>query len=66
MEELCELNCAQKSSTESNADKVKPKGIFWAFVIFNFALVFIFSWLYLHGVRNLKRWLSKRKTQKGK
>ncbi|KAJ5387752.1 hypothetical protein N7509_010293 [Penicillium cosmopolitanum] len=39
--------------------------IFSAFVIFNFMLVFLFSWLYLHGVRDLKRWLSKRKTEKG-
>jgi len=38
------------------------QGIFWAFMIFNFMLVFIFSWLYLHGVRDLKRWLSRRKT----
>ncbi|OQE26479.1 hypothetical protein PENSTE_c005G02927 [Penicillium steckii] len=42
--------------------KWRNYGIFWAFVIFNFMLVFIFSWLYLHGIRDLKRWLSKRKT----
>jgi hypothetical protein len=42
------------------------QGIFWAFVIFNFMLVFIFSWLYLHGVRDTKRWLSERKTKRVK
>ncbi|OKO98316.1 Brefeldin A resistance protein [Penicillium subrubescens] len=41
-------------------------GILWAFVIFNFMLLFVFSWLYLHGVRGLKRWLSERKTKKVK
>ncbi|CAG7950854.1 unnamed protein product [Penicillium nalgiovense] len=41
-------------------------GILWAYIIFNFALVFAFSWLYLHGVSNLKRWFSARKASKGK
>lgn len=41
------------------------QGIFWAYIIFNFALVFIFSWLYLHGVRDFKRRLSEHKTRKG-
>ncbi|CEO60742.1 Putative ABC transporter [Penicillium brasilianum] len=46
--------------------KWRDYGIFWAFVIFNFAMVFFFSWLYLHGARDLKRWNSKRKTKKVK
>lgn len=45
---------------------ISEQGIFWAFVIFNFMLLFAFSWLYLHGVRDLKRWLSERKTKKVK
>ncbi|KAJ6127139.1 CDR ABC transporter [Penicillium sp. IBT 18751x] len=46
--------------------KWRDYGIFWAFVIFNFLMVFFFSWLYLHGVRNFKRWLSERRTKSGK
>lgn len=38
-------------------------GIFWAFAILNFAVVFLFSWLYLHGVRDFKRWLNERKAR---
>ncbi|CAG8892652.1 unnamed protein product [Penicillium egyptiacum] len=41
-------------------------GILWAYIIFNFALVFAFSWLYLHGFNNMKRWFSARKARKGK
>ncbi|KAJ5216103.1 uncharacterized protein N7498_002510 [Penicillium cinerascens] len=41
-------------------------GIFWAYVVFNFLMVFFFSWLYLHGVRDFKRWLSERRTRKDK
>jgi ATP-binding cassette, subfamily G (WHITE), member 2, SNQ2 len=33
-------------------------GIFWGFCAFNFAVVFICSWLYLQGGRNIKRSLS--------
>ncbi|KAJ6049546.1 uncharacterized protein N7446_007126 [Penicillium canescens] len=44
--------------------KWRAYGIFWGYVIFNFAAVFAFSWLYLHGVREMKRWLSERKTRK--
>ncbi|KAJ5548200.1 CDR ABC transporter [Penicillium frequentans] len=44
--------------------KWRNYGIFWAYVIFNFLLVFLFSWLYLHGVRDMKRWFSARKTRK--
>lgn len=44
----------------------QSQGIFWGFVIFNFLAVFVFSWLYLHGVRDLKRWFSARKTQKSR
>ncbi|KAL4929375.1 putative ABC transporter [Aspergillus undulatus] len=46
------------------SNKWRDYGIFWAFVGFNFAAVFFFSWLYLHGVGDLKRWLSARKTKK--
>lgn len=42
------------------------QGIFWAFAIFNFLAVFAFSWVYLHGARDFRRWLSKRKTRKEK
>ena len=42
------------------------QGIFWGYVIFDFVAVFAFSWLYLHGVRNMKRWLSERKMRKSK
>ncbi|KAJ5825703.1 CDR ABC transporter [Penicillium riverlandense] len=45
--------------------KWRNYGIFWGYVIFNFTLVFILSWLYLHGVRDLKRWFSARQTKKG-
>jgi ABC-type multidrug transport system permease subunit len=48
------------------SNKWRDYGILWAFVIFNFMLLFVFSWLYLHGVRDLKRWLSERKTKKVK
>ncbi|KAL2871009.1 putative ABC transporter [Aspergillus lucknowensis] len=39
-------------------------GIFWAYIIFNFAAVFFFSWLYLHGINDMKRWFSARRTRK--
>ncbi|KAF7594206.1 hypothetical protein BBP40_009910 [Aspergillus hancockii] len=41
--------------------KWRDYGIFWAYVIFNFAAVYAFSWLYLHGVRDIKKWLSRRR-----
>lgn len=66
---FCQYSTGDEFAASFNvfySHKWRNYGIFWAFVIFNFALVFLFSWLYLHGVRNLKRWLSKRKTQKGK
>ncbi|KAJ5776430.1 uncharacterized protein N7511_001441 [Penicillium nucicola] len=46
--------------------KWRAYGIFWGYVIFDFAAVFAFSWIYLHGIRNFKRWLSERKTRKSK
>ncbi|KAJ5956072.1 hypothetical protein N7501_010351 [Penicillium viridicatum] len=55
-----------KSLNVFYAHKWRDYGIFWGYVIFNFALVFAFSWLYLHGVSNMKRWFSARKTRKGK
>ncbi|KAL3478070.1 ABC-2 type transporter-domain-containing protein [Aspergillus californicus] len=48
------------------SNKWRDYGIFWAFVMFNFIAVFFFSWLYLHGVRDMKRWLSARKMKKVK
>ncbi|PYH90416.1 ABC transporter [Aspergillus ellipticus CBS 707.79] len=44
--------------------KWRNYGIFWAYVIFNFMVVFFFSWLYLHGARDIKRWISARKSKK--
>ncbi|RAL01405.1 putative ABC transporter [Aspergillus ibericus CBS 121593] len=44
--------------------KWRNYGIFWAYVIFNFMAVFFFSWLYLHGIKNMKRGLSARKSEK--
>ncbi|RHZ56971.1 hypothetical protein CDV55_104831 [Aspergillus turcosus] len=45
--------------------KWRDYGIFWAFTMFNFMAVYFFSWLYLHGVGDLKRWISARKARKG-
>lgn len=64
MEKLRESTFCEQGFHGANINETQ-KGIFSAFVIFNFMLVFLFSWLYLHGVRNIKRWLSKRKTEKG-
>ncbi|KAL4922815.1 ABC-2 type transporter-domain-containing protein [Aspergillus aurantiobrunneus] len=46
------------------SNKWRSYGIFWAFVVFNFAAVFFLSWLYLHGVGAAKRWVSARRTRK--
>ncbi|EAW06570.1 putative ABC transporter [Aspergillus clavatus NRRL 1] len=46
------------------SNKWRAYGIFWAFVGFNFIAVYFFSWLYLHGVGDLKRMISARKTKK--
>lgn len=35
-------------------------GIFWAYVLFNFAVVFVASWLYLQGFRQIAAYLSPR------
>ncbi|KAL2012125.1 hypothetical protein VTN00DRAFT_4843 [Thermoascus crustaceus] len=45
--------------------KWRDYGIFWGYVIFNFAAVFVLSWIYLRGVRDAKRWFSARRTRKG-
>ncbi|KAJ5093924.1 CDR ABC transporter [Penicillium angulare] len=45
------------------AHKWRDYGVFCAYVVFNFSLVFAFSWLYLHGVRDVKRWFSVRKAK---
>ncbi|KAJ6151902.1 hypothetical protein N7497_006221 [Penicillium chrysogenum] len=55
-----------KSLNVFYSHKWRDYGILWVYIIFNFALVFAFSWLYLHGVSNLKRWFSARKARKGK
>ncbi|KAL2810856.1 ABC-2 type transporter-domain-containing protein [Aspergillus granulosus] len=46
------------------SNKWRNYGIFWAFIMFNFAAVFFFSWLYLHGINDMKRWFSARKAKK--
>ncbi|KAL3456754.1 ABC-2 type transporter-domain-containing protein [Aspergillus heterothallicus] len=46
------------------SNKWRDYGIFWAFIMFNFAAVFFCSWLYLHGINDMKRWFSARKTKK--
>ncbi|KAJ9620280.1 ATP-binding cassette transporter snq2 [Taxawa tesnikishii (nom. ined.)] len=33
-------------------------GFFWAYIVFNFSVVFICSWLYLQGGRKIKRFFS--------
>ncbi|KAK4983719.1 ATP-binding cassette transporter snq2 [Elasticomyces elasticus] len=33
-------------------------GIFWIYIIFNFAVVFVCSWLYLQGAKDIKRFFS--------
>jgi ATP-binding cassette subfamily G (WHITE) protein 2 (SNQ2) len=33
-------------------------GFFWAYIVFNFALVFLCSWLYLQGAGKIKRFFS--------
>lgn len=63
MERLCELT--DVALLERISD-MASQGIFWAFAIFNFLAVFAFSWVYLHGARDFRRWLSKRKTRKEK
>ncbi|KAJ5506588.1 CDR ABC transporter [Penicillium expansum] len=55
-----------KSLNVFYSHKWRSYGIFWGYIFFNFALVFAFSWLYLHGVSNMKRWFSERKTRKGR
>ena len=36
------------------AHKWRDYGIFWAYCVFNFAVVFLCSWLYLGGLKGLK------------
>ncbi|OJJ45430.1 hypothetical protein ASPZODRAFT_69926 [Penicilliopsis zonata CBS 506.65] len=64
----CLYSSGDKFATSFNvyySHKWRDYGIFFGYVIFNFAAVFFFSWLYLHGIRNLKQRLSARKTKKG-
>lgn len=30
-------------------------GVFWAFCVFNFIVVFVCSWLYLGGLKSIRR-----------
>ncbi|PYH78160.1 ABC transporter [Aspergillus uvarum CBS 121591] len=46
--------------------KWRNYGIFWAFVVFNFMAVFFFSWLYLQGIGDIRKWFSKRKAKSAK
>ncbi|PYI14241.1 ABC transporter [Aspergillus violaceofuscus CBS 115571] len=46
--------------------KWRDYGIFWAFVVFNFMAVFFFSWLYLQGIGDIRKWFSKRKAKNAK
>ncbi|THC99137.1 hypothetical protein EYZ11_001388 [Aspergillus tanneri] len=46
------------------AHQWRDYGIFWAYVVFNFAAVYFCSWLYLHGVGNMKRWVSAKRARK--
>jgi ATP-binding cassette subfamily G (WHITE) protein 2 (SNQ2) len=41
-------------------------GLFWAYVVFNFAVVFACSWLYLQGGRSLKALLTGKKRKENK
>ncbi|KAJ5899540.1 CDR ABC transporter [Penicillium taxi] len=66
---FCQYSTGDQFAASFNvfySNKWRDYGIFWAFVIFNFMLVFAFSWLYLHGIGDFKRRLSARKTRKGK
>ena len=40
------------------SDKWFDFGVFWAYIVFNFALIFFCSWLYLGGLRRIKGALS--------
>ena len=40
------------------ADKWLNYGVFWAFCVFNFIVVFVCSWLYLGGLKSIRRTLS--------
>ncbi|KAE8350031.1 ABC-2 type transporter-domain-containing protein [Aspergillus coremiiformis] len=55
---------AVKSFNVYYSHKWRDYGIFWAYVLFNFAAVYVFSWLYLHGTRDFKRWFSTRKAKR--
>ncbi|RDW93714.1 putative ABC transporter [Aspergillus mulundensis] len=63
----CQYSDGDQFATNFNvyySHKWRDYGIFWAFVMFNFAAVFALSWLYLHGVNDAKRWVSKRKARR--
>ena len=50
------------------SDKWFYYGVFWAFVVFNFMVVFLCSWLYLGGMQSIRKSLSPaaRKEEKAK
>ncbi|KAJ5612583.1 CDR ABC transporter [Penicillium lagena] len=65
---FCQYSTGDQFAASFNvfySHKWRDYGIFWGYVIFNFALVFALSWLYLHGVRDMKRRISARQTRKG-
>ncbi|OOF99116.1 hypothetical protein ASPCADRAFT_140778 [Aspergillus carbonarius ITEM 5010] len=64
---FCEYSVGDNFAASFNvfySHKWRNYGIFWAYVIFNFMAVFFFSWLYLHGIKNMKRGLGARKSKK--
>ncbi|KAL1877291.1 ATP-binding cassette transporter snq2 [Paecilomyces lecythidis] len=64
----CQYSTGDRFATSFNvyySHKWRNYGIFFGYVIFNFLAVFVISWLYLHGVRNVKHWFSARRTHKG-
>ncbi|OKL61154.1 hypothetical protein UA08_03474 [Talaromyces atroroseus] len=45
------------------SNKWRDFGIFWGYIVFNFSVIFFLSWLYLHGVQEIKKALSVRKAK---
>lgn len=39
-------------------------GIFWAYIVFNLAMTYFFTWLYCHGVAGIKSTIAARKSRK--
>ncbi|KAJ5287465.1 hypothetical protein N7478_003151 [Penicillium angulare] len=63
---FCQFSTGDEFAASLNVfytHKWRDYGVFCAYVVFNFIVVFAFSWLYFHGVRNMKRWFSVRKAK---